>query len=729
MTPRLERLRDAILRTRPAVCAERALLVTEYFRRPSREPMIVRKAEALAHVLRRKRMRVYPDELLVGCFTSHRVGGSLYPELHGVAMMEDLFRFEKRKVNPLAISPADRRRLLAEVVPFWLPRALPGRVKGLAFLADQWNPTEYLINETGGIAHFVPDYARLLALGTDGIRREASGDSPFARAVRIVCDGLDDFAAGYGCVRVPKQPARTLHDALQSILFAQIALNLESLDNGISPGRLDQILLPCYDGDRGRAFELLGCFALKLCEIVPVFSQRTTRFHGGLMSGQAVAIGGTDAEGRDATNELTYLFLDVMDAMRTRQPNYHARIHAGSPDRYRARIAEVLAAGSVSPAVYNDEVIVPMLRSRDYAMVGCVEPVVPGRSFLSTDAALVNLPLCLDRALGRASACRSVEEVIGLFGEELQEVIDRLVEDLHAVERANARLHPTPLTSALLGGCIERDLDATAGGATYNGSGLQGVGVVDVGDSLAAIETVVFREGRATMSEAIAACRADFRGREGLRSRLLRAPKYGNDDPLPDGFAARAMRMFAESLKGRVNTRGGPYVAGFYSMTSHQGFGEIVGALPSGRKRGEPFSSGLSPGHGADRRGPTAALRSVAGLPLSCAANGVNFNLQIDPWAARDGRLRALIEGALDAGAMQEQVNVLDPKVLLEARDQPGRYPGLLVRVSGYSAYFDDLSPAMKDEVIRRTFHISQPFFANPPPACRLKQGEEVRVP
>jgi formate C-acetyltransferase len=279
------------------------------------------------------------------------------------------------------------------------------------------------------------------------------------------------------------------------------------------------------------------------------------------------------------------------------------------------------------------------------------------------------------------------------------------------IEQANARWHPTPLTSMLIDGCVASARDVTVGGALYNGSGVQGVGVVEVGDSLAAIEEVVFRAQRATMAEIVRACREGFEAHDVLRARLRTAPKYGNDNPFVDGFVARVMELFSACLAGQLNTRGGAYAAGFYSVTAHQAFGEIVGALPSGRLAGAPFSSGLSPTNGVDRLGPTATLRSVASLPLHLARNGVNFNLKLDPWVVSGAqgtrRLGALIDGGFAAGCMQMQVNVLDPQILVEARDHPGRYPGLLVRVSGYSAYFDDLSPEMKQEIIDRTSHSS----------------------
>lgn len=779
VSERVRRLYDTVLYTQSAVCGERALLVTRYFKKRStrKKPVVLQKGEALAYILRNKKVRIYPDELLVGCFSSHRVGGSLFPELHGLIMFEDLFTFRSREVNPLSLSFKERRQLLTKVLPFWLTRFLALRIRpfreALRIVREQLTPTFYLINELGGISHIVPDYKGLVSLGTQGFRQKVaeqrenvskgSTESAFLLSIEAVCDGLDGFADGYRrealrlagkernekrkteleqiaetCAQVPRKPARTFREALQSLFFAQIALNLESLDNAVSPGRLDQVLWPYYQRDiqakeldRQTAFELLGCFAVKMSEIIPAFSRRITRFHGGLFNGQAVVVGGTDEEGRDATNELSYLFLELMEHLRTRQPNFQARLHKGSPQKYRARIAKALAAGSVSPALYNDHQIVPLLKNRgvsekharDYAPVGCVEPASAGRSFFSTDAALFNLPLCLELALNKgrrfsdnrrlggaienAETCRSIDALFELFKRQVAYGTKGLLRDIRLVEDANARVHPTPLTSMLLKGCISSRRDASSGGTLYNGSGLQGVGVVEVGDSLAAIETVVFRQKKASMSEVIQACRRGFEGYEVLRARLRTAPKFGNDDPFADQYTARVMELFTSCIRGEVNTRGGRYVSGFYSVTSHEAFGKIVGALPSGRYPGQPFSSGISPSSGCERAGPTAALMSAAHLPLDLAHNGVNQNIEITPWTVKGekGRraLQGLIDGAFAAGCMQMQVNVIDPKILLEARDNPGRYPNLLVRVSGYAAYFDDLSPAMKQEVIDRT--------------------------
>ncbi len=770
---RVWRLRAEVQAAQPAICAERALLVTEYFkeRKNRKKPVVIQKAEALAHILGKRRARIYEDELLVGCFSGKRVGGSILPELHGVAILEDLARFQSRQVNPLRVGAKEKWALATRVMPFWSTRFLALKAfplpRALRFIKEQLTARRYLVNETGGISHIVPDYGKLLRLGTRGIadqaRRRAdaaAGDArrqEHYRAVQIACEGLEQLAAGYAeqarrlarkdlrrraqyeevacaCERVPARPARTLREAFQSLLFAQIAINLESLDNSVCPGRLDQILYPYYEADleAGRldergARDLVGCFTVKMCEIVPVFSRRITRFHGGLFNGQVVVVGGTDGEGRDATNALTGIFLDAMDALRMRQPNYHARIHAAAPPEYLERVAAMLRDGSAAPSLINDDVVVPMLvgrgttedDARDYSPVGCVEPVACGKTFGSTDAALVNLPLCLERALGTRgggagadalAGDASLEQLVSCLRAQVEHLVDRLVEDLWAVERANARLHPTPLTSMLLAGCMESGVDSTAGGAIYNGSGVQGVGVVDVADSLTALEEVVYGRKQSGLAELVAALRADFEGYGWLRGHLLGAPKYGNHHDRADANVDLVMGIFADALARHRNTRGGDYWAGFYSVTTHHAFGDLVGALPSGRAAGQPLANGLSPGNGLDRLGPTAALSSAASLDLTRRArNGVNVNLKIHRGALDgpegDAALAGLVRGYFSSGGMQVQANVLDPAVLLEARDDPARHPWLLVRVSGYSAYFNDLSEEVKQDLIDRSLH------------------------
>jgi len=301
-------------------------------------------------------------------------------------------------------------------------------------------------------------------------------------------------------------------------------------------------------------------------------------------------------------------------------------------------------------------------------------------------------------------------DVMGAFKAQLRHVTMRLISDLETIERGNRDYHPTPLSSMLVDGCLESGRDVTEGGARRNGSGVQGVGLADVADSLAALDWVVFQRRQATLEEVVAALEADFSGYEPLRGRLRSAPKFGNDDPLPDEYAAAVARTFHELLSAYENTRGGRFVPGFYSSTTHVGFGKRTGALPSGRGKGEPFAASLGCANGSDRRGPTALLKSVAKVDARLSPNGYALNLRFDPSTVAGDKgvdlLTALVKGYFRSGGMEVQLNVLDPEVLEQARAHPGRHPGLVVRVAGYCAYFDDLPDGVKDEIIERTRHV-----------------------
>jgi pyruvate formate-lyase/glycerol dehydratase family glycyl radical enzyme len=779
MTDRIARLRSDVQGALPGICPERAVIWTEYHRsRVNRKkPAAIRMAEALSNVLMGKTIVIYNDEIIVGNYTSKRVGGSLYPELHGIPIMLDIFKFNTRKTNPLKISPKEIVSLL-KIIPFWMFRFLGMKAfrspfAMARFIVNQLRGHFYIINESGGISHLAPDYEKLIAIGTDGIIDEAlklqdkteegSEQWNFYRGVQIIAEGLARFGERYAdlasrmafaeqnparkkelseiaavCGRVPRRGARSFREAVQSLFFAQIAINLESLDNSVCPGRMDRYLYPLYRKDvkkgaltRARAKEIIAAFSIKMSEIIPVFSGHITKFHGGMFNGQVVTVGGVDAAGRDVTNDLSYIFLETMDELRMRQPNYHARVHAKSPQRYLEKIYSVLAHGSNSPALYNDDVIIPTLvghgysieDARDYTAVGCVEPVSQGKSFSSTDAALMNVPICLELALNRghrfgspvrtgpktkpASTMKSMADVTGAYEIQLRSMMKKLIRDLQAIERANVKHHPTPLTSMLLDDCLVKGVCSTAGGARYNFSGVQNTAPIDTGDALAAIEKAVFIDKNATLPELVTILKGNIRD-DTWRSYLRGLPKYGNDIEEADRWSVYVIREYTRVLgEMGLNTRGGRYVPGLYSVTAHEAFGRVTGALPHGRRIREPFTSGVSAGNGMDRNGPTALINSTNRIDFTEIANGVNYNLKFDRHTLR-GRtglsaMASLIRTYFRRGGMQVQINVVDPSMLIEARDHPDRHPNLLVRVSGYSAYFNDLTPAMKDEIIRRS--------------------------
>ena len=789
--PRLSRLHEGLVGAKKEVCIERARYLTEYMKGSGIwfAPPVVRRARAVAHILKNLGVSIYADELLVGSITSKRIGAIIYPEFVGVLIWPELVNLRERAVDALQISDEEIKELDQEIFPFWMDKVLAWHAQEFLSppdpLALLFKGGLFVLTEAAGISHTAPDFEKLIGVGLEGIREEArerikeldmarTGDAEeligrsFYRAVEMVCDGVIEFVQRYHtealrlaeqetdrqrkselleiaqiCARVPAKPASSFREALQSIWFVEVALHQENYEQALCLGRADQYLYPYYRRDlekgaltKEEAIELLGCLFIKMSEFVPLFAENLALLFSGFPANPSITLGGMTPEGADATNDLTYLFLEARELIKTRHPNLHARVHKDSPAGYVERVCEVVKGGGGMPALVNDDVIIPALMkksikeedARDYVVIGCVEISVPRKTFGSTDAALMSLPVCLEMALNNGHSpvmreeigprtgdprdFKKMDDVLNAFGKQVTNIVEQMVIGLNALGIAHRELYPSPLLSSLTEGCLERGKDVTAGGAVYNFTGVQGVGVADVADSLAAIDQLVFREKRVTMDELLQALEDGFEGHERLLH-LIRnqVPKYGNDDELPDMYARKVAELFCQEVAKHSNPRNGVYLPGFLSMTNHKGFGKFVGALPSGRKALETFANGISPCDGWDKKGPTAYLKSVAKLDYAQATNGVAANLKFNPsylkGATGTKTLSSLIRAYFGLGGMHLQLNFVDRQTLLDAQQDAGKHPGLMVRVAGYSAYFADLTKEVQDEIIGRTEHCS----------------------
>lgn len=772
---RIQRIHAAVRSAKPSICLERPRLMNEA--KISREQQAVLwRAKRLAHVLCNRKARIWPDELIVGNMTSRRVAANFYAEGASFNIIEDLGHLERR---PVAFALGTKEKL--ELIELSIAgvrdnvglRTLlrPGRLRHLLALLV---PQRYFVTEVAGISHQIPDYGRVVHQGLRAIAAEAehgvtqAGDPDqraFFEAVLIVVQAIRQMAANLAdaatraavmsppdraaelqkiaaaCRHVPWAPARSFAEGLQAIWLVHVAMNLEDYEQGLSFGRLDQILWPLYAAeleagtlDPTAAAELIASFYLKTCETMPAYSERVEDGFGGNTVGQAITLGGTDEHGHDVSNALTSLFLDAFAQVRTREPNLQLRIHAGTPQALLERAAAVVQLGSGQPAFYGDEAITSALEhagmtradARDYGVIGCVELCCPGKTYNSSDAALFNLPLCVqlaltggrdhhDRQLGprtpASAELRTFEDVQAAFEAQVGGAIDELAMILGWFERGNARLRPTPLNSALTQGCLARGRDVTTGAATYDFTSIQCVGLADAGDALLAIRTLVFEQQRMTLTELVDILGRDFEGKDLLQVELSRRlPKYGRNQAEADAMAQYASAVFCRLITARRNTRGGRWIPGFYSMTCGTSLGRRTGALASGRKAGTRLSNGHSPVDGADNQGPTAVLHSVGRLDKTLWANGGALNLKFDANSVRGELGRRALAGLIRAymvggNGMQVQINVLDRAVLEAAKADPSAYPNLLVRVSGYCAYFNDLAPDIQDEIIARCSH------------------------
>jgi len=780
---RIKSMRSRILMAKPSVCVERAKYYTESMKQTETEPMIIRQAKALAHVLENISVKIFPDELIVGTLVSKPPGAILYPEGVGLRIVPDLEKIRTRDVNPINISDEEIRIIKEEIEPFWINRNLGAYAEHVApakVIDMLYGGAYFILTEIAGISHVSINYPRLLSLGFEKLRglvqekireynevRSTDPEIPdkalFYKAADIVTDAVIRFSNRYAakalemaeaekdpvrkeelmkiaetCRRVPGKPPRNFHEALQFVWFIQVVLHQENYEQAISMGRMDQYLYPYYkrDVEAGfldfeKAVELVECLFVKTNEIVPLFDDTLTIYFSGLPTNQAVTVGGVDEEGKDATNELTYVMLEAIKEVALRQPNFHVRLHRKSPRRLLETVADVIRSGVNNIAIFNDEPIIeawvrrniPLKDARNYSTIGCVETAPFGKSFTSSDAALFNLAICLELALnngvslvlgekygletGDPTEFKNIDDVIEAFRKQLSHLVNHMVVGANCSEIANQVIKPTPLLSLCIEGCLESGKDVTTGSAIYNFTGVQGVGLADVADSLAALDQLVFKEKHISIKELLEALRKNFDSKEEVRQLLLtRPPKYGNDDDLADQYAQLVAKIYSEEVGKHRNVRNGWFIPGMYSMTTHIGFGFLTGAMPSGRKLSEPLSNGISPCAGSVKKGLTASMRSITKIDHSLFANGVAYTITISPklFPGKEGleKLVSLIKAYLQLGGMHIHFNIVNLNMLLDAQKNPTEYRDLLVRVAGYSAYFVDLPKEVQDEIIHR---------------------------
>ncbi|MFA5940653.1 MAG: pyruvate formate lyase family protein [Sinimarinibacterium sp.] len=787
---RIERIRDAVHAAGYSLCLERPTLLLKFrkSRAGSRlrdAHVCVRRATAIAYVMAQRRPHLYDDELIVGNMSSKRVAANYYPEGASVNIVEDLTRMGRRAV-PLKLSLGEKARLARIAAATFRDSVAFHALSSPARIRHLWeilHAKRYIVTEQAGIAHQVGNYARVIRSGLvasdelaarclecgqtpDGAALDAD-QRAFYESIRIIVAGIRrmtanladeaerlaqapdcpaarrvELAAAAAALRhVPYFPARNFREGLQAAWIVHVSLCLEDYEQGLSFGRLDQALIELYDQDlangtltRAGAVELVASFQLKCCETMPVYSTRMDHYFSGHDVAQGITLGGVDAQGRDVTNELSGIFLDAYSLLGTREPSLHVRIHQDTPAWFLAKSVATLQTTGARPAFYGDEAVIRAMRSagyseahaRDYAVIGCTELASQGRTANSADAALFNLPLCLELALnaGRtfagkrlgadtapAESMQSMDDVLTSYREQVRYAVDEMAQVMGWLEQAVRQHRTTPVNSLITDGCLERGRDITWGGAEYNFTSVQAVGLADVGDSLYALNRMVFEERRMQPAEFVAILRADFAGHETLRLELQRRFKrFGNGEAEVDRWVTTAADTYIDVVSRHRSSRGGQWIAGFYSMTCGHAFGRYTGALPNGHRAGTRLSNGCSPVDGADRSGPSALFRSVASLDRSRWSNSHVLNATFDKKTI-GGKTGAAVLASLlrtyflDQQGLQVQIAVLDAAALKLARENPQAFPNLLVRVSGYCAYFADLQPEIQDEIIARTMH------------------------
>ncbi len=627
---------------------------------------------------------------------------------------------------------------------------------------------------TNGIGHFFPGHENILKYGLNGLIKRAKSkieefsEDPekkiFLQSVIIVCNAAKSFIKRFSslalkiskeefnskrkeelleiseiCSNISENPPKNFKEALQLVYFNHLICGIEDGGYAISIGRLDQLLYPFYikDIDRGIITKedvqfLIECFFLKLTTLWNYVFYLAINAGEGPPITANVTIGGLDRKGNDATNDLSYIILDSYTLIQTVQPTFSIRIHQSIPEDFLIKIAESVKLGT-SIALFNDDVMIQGLvnrgftleDAREYAPIGCVEPQHPSKSFGSTNACQLNIIKCLELALTNGSEMfirreigikmdkdiNSYQDLWNSFLVQMKFLIKNMVLTMNTLDKTISEINPQPFLSSTVDECINRGLDVTKGGAVYNFTGPQLIGLATVADSLAVIKKFVFEDNILSFEEMKTLLMKNYRGfyqgKKGSEWRELfinKVPKFGNDNDYVDQIAVDIVREYCNEISKYENYRAGKFNPGVYSTSFHIAFGSFTAASADGRKSRDPLSNGVGPTNGRDKNGPTAILNSVKKLNTELITNGTSLILDFHPNNLKQDIFIPLIKSYFEPdGGYHIQFNVVGKDTLCKAQENPDDYRGLVVRIAGYSVLFTELTKAAQNDIIART--------------------------
>lgn len=790
LTSRMNHFREEVLEKKPYISAQRALLATEAYQKNQHQPAVMKRALMLKNILEKMSIYIEDDTLIVGNQAESNKDAPIFPEYTLEFVINELDLFEKRDGDVFYITEQTKEDLRS-IAPFWENNNL--RAKGGALLPDEVS----VFMETGffgmegklnsGDAHLAVDYQSLLEQGLKGYEdrvlrlkeeldlcvAENIDKYVFYKAVLVVIEAVKTFAYRFSvlaeelseketgkrkeelleisriCAKVPYEPAETFREAIQSVWFIQLILQIESNGHSLSYGRFDQYIYPYYqhDIDHGlinddEVVELLDNLWIKTLTINKVRSQAHTFSSAGSPMYQNVTIGGQTPDKKDAVNALSFLILKSVAQTRLPQPNLTVRYYNGLNQKFLDECIEVMKLGTGMPAFNNDEIIIPSfidlgVKEEDaynYSAIGCVETAVPGKwGYRCTGMSYQNFPRILLAVMNDGVDVTSGKRFVKGYGyfkdmksfEELQEAWDKSIREItrlsviveNAVDLASERDVPDILCSTLTQDCIGRGKTIKEGGAIYDFiSGLQ-IGIANMADSLAAIKKLVFEEKKITPEQLWNAMKDDFTSEENqkIQHMLINdAPKYGNDDDYADELVVKAYESYIDEIKKYPSTRygkgpiGGIRYAGTSSISANVGQGSGTMATPDGRKAHTPLAEGCSPAHAMDKCGPTAVFKSVSKLPTHDITGGVLLNQKVTPQMLATEENKQKLEMMIKTffnrlHGYHVQYNVVSRDTLIDAQKNPEKHRDLIVRVAGYSAFFNVLSKATQDDIIERT--------------------------
>ena len=782
MNERVKKLRETSVNTKPYLSTERAELLTEFYANNENHKYSspVFRAMAFKHILLNKTINIDPGELIVGERGPVPKATPTFPELC-CHTLEDFDIMHNRERTPFRVTEATKETYTEKIMPYWQGRSMRERL--FESMTSEWQAafdagifTEFMEQRSPG--HAVLD-DKIYRLGFLNFKKrivekldsldffndmDAYSKREQLKAMNIAADAFIQYAERYAdlaeskaqketdsqrrkellkiaevCRHIPTNPPRDFWEALQMYWFSHLGVVTElNTWDSFNPGRLDQHLIEFYRNglhngtlSEDDAKELLGCFWVKFNnQPAPPKVAITEEQSGTYQDFALINIGGLTPDGQDATNELSYLILDVVKDMKLIQPSACIQLSKKNPDQLLGHALNVVKEGFGQPSLFNTDVIMQeFLRAgktledaRAGGPSGCVTISGFGKESC-TLTGYMNWPKILEVTLyngvdpstgkrigietGDPRDFTSYEEFFEAYRKQLQYFVDVKVMGNNIIERLFAEHLPTPFMSLLVDDCIEKARDYHDGGPRYNVTYIQGVGIGTLTDSLSAIKYHVYDEQNLLMGKLLDSIANDFEGDERTRQLLMnRTPKYGNDDDYADTIAQAAFNAYFNALDGRPNTKTGRYRVNLLPTTVHIYFGRVTGATPDGRRACSPLSDGISPAHGADKLGPTSVIKSTSKLDHA-KTGGTLLNQKFLPSLLEDEesieKLLRLVRTYFRLDGHHIQFNVVDVKTLKDAQKNPEKYSDLIVRVAGYSDYFVDIGSELQEEIIART--------------------------
>lgn len=793
---RVQKIYDSFSEGKSYVDVQRAQYFTESFKETEGQPLTLRWAKALYHIAEKIDVYIEPDQLIVGRVGRPGKYGLIYPELDGCFLESFVHQANDRTESPFEVDEKDVNIIETEIAPYWkdktyyddLSQSFPEDVLKVTYDPKDRYSSRYIVNESSAwrsALQWVHDYKKGIDEGFLAIKEQAADaisrlddmnpedtidKKAFYEAVQITCDAIILWAHRHSVEakrladlehdpsrkaelleiariteKVPKYPAESFYEALQSQYFIQMFSRIEQKTGAtISNGRMDQYLWPYYEKDAKegkitptRAKELFTCVWLGMAQYQDLYiSPAGVKFNEGYAHWEAVTIGGQNANGEDATNELSYILLENKREFPLNYPDLAARIHSESPEKFLHAVAETIKEGSGFPKLLNDEEIIPGLlahgadfaNARDYSVSGCTEVRMPNLDTFTTACPWINLASVIELTLnngrmkkygdelltietGDPRTFTSYEELEKAFFAQEEYILKMAFKQQYIANRLHARHFASPFGSALHKLCMKngQDLHSEHVKDGIDIGFFDFIGFGTAADSLAAIKKTVFEDKTLTMEQVLTALDADYENAEIVRQRLLHAPKYGNDDPYADSIAKKIDRFGVKFREAYSKYLGVQMDLRYVSQSSNVPFGSVVGATPNGRKAWTALSDGASASQGADTNGPASVLLSNYHTKNSDLKNRASrlLNIKMSPASVQgeEGtqRLIAFIKAWRDLKLWHLQFNIINQQTLLDAQKNPEHYRSLLVRVAGYSAYFVQLSPKLQDDIILRT--------------------------